>query len=146
MKRLSTILFIFLIAAILIAAGFIIYLNVVPQQVNKFTEFYVLNAGGEAGDYPRTATVGVPVDLIIGVVNHEYQPASYKVDITIGGAEVGQADIGTLAYQQKWQEKVSFTPNVAGEKQSVDFFLYKDGGAEPYLKDPLRLYMNVVSQ
>jgi len=144
MKGLSRALFIFLAAAIVIAVGFIVYLNVVPQKVNKFTEFYILNANGEAYDYPQQATVGAPVYIVLGVVNHEYSSARYKIDMKMEGVEVGGADVGTLADRQKWEEKVSFIPQVAGEKQSVDFFLYKDGGSEPYLKDPLSLQLSVI--
>lgn len=146
MKKLNIALFIFLAVAIVVSLGFIVLLNVTPQKVNKFTEFYVLNAEGQAEDYPNQATVGSPVDLVIGVVNHEYQPASYQVSVEIDGAKVGQVDVGTLAYQQKWEEKVSFTPQVIGENQTVDFFLYKDSGTEPYQKDPLVLHLNVVSR
>ncbi len=145
MKKFNVFLFVFLIAAIVIASGFIIYFYVTPQKVNEFTEFYVLNSEGQAKDYPEQATAGSQVDLIIGVVNHERQPASYMVSIVIAGKEVKRVDVGTLADQQKWEQKVSFTPEVAGKHQAVDFILYKDGGTEPYLKDPLRLYMDVVA-
>ena len=146
MKKLNIALFIFLAVAIVISLGFIIFLNVTPQKVNKFTEFYILNAEGQAKDYPNQVTVGSPVDLVIGVVNHEYQPASYQVAVEIDGTKVGQVDVGTLANRQKWEEKVSFTPQVIGENQTVGFFLYKDGGTEPYQKDPLLLHINVISR
>jgi uncharacterized membrane protein len=86
-----------------------------------------------------------PVDILLGIVNHEYQPADYKVEIQMDGTEVGQANIGTLAYKQKWEEKISFMPRVVGGGQQVDFILYKNGETEPYLKEPLTLYIDVVS-
>jgi uncharacterized membrane protein len=145
MKKLNIFLFIFLIAAIVVATGFIIYLNVTPQKVNKFTEFYILNVDGKAGDYPEHVVMGNAVDILIGVVNHEYQPAEYKVEIQMHSYKVGGVDTGTLAYQQKWEQKVSFIPQVVGDNQTVDFILYKDGETGPYLKEPLTLHIDVVS-
>ena len=145
MKKFNVFLFIFLIVAIVIASGFIIYFYVAPQKVNEFTEFYILNSQGQAKDYPERVTAGSPVDLIIGVVNHERKPASYAVSIAVNGTELKRVDVGMLADRQKWEEKVSFTPEVAGQHQEVDFVLYKDGMTAPYFKDPLRLYMDIVA-
>ncbi len=145
MKKFNIILFVFLIAAIVITSGFIIYFYVAPQKVNEFTEFYVLNSEGQAKDYPELATAGNTVDVIIGLVNHESKPATYQVHVVISGTEVKRVDVGTLADREKWEQTVSFVPEVAGQHQSVDFFLYRDGGTQPYHKDPLRLYMDVIS-
>ena len=146
MSKFNRALFIFLVTAIVVALCFIIYMTVVPQKADKFTEFYVLNTEGNAQDYPEQVIVGNTVDIFLGVVNHEYQPASYQVYIKMNGIEVGEANIGTLEHNQKWEEKVSFTPQVIGQRQSVDFILYKNGETEPYQKEPLRLYIDVVSQ
>jgi uncharacterized membrane protein len=145
MSKLNKALFVILSAAIVVSLGFIIYIAVTPQKVNKFTEFYILNVDGKAGDYPKQVVAGNPVDVRLGVVNHEYQPADYRLEIQMDSAKVGEIDIGTLAYQQKWEQKVSFIPRVVGEGQIVDFILYKDGGTEPYLKEPLTLHIDVVS-
>ena len=145
MSKLNKALFVILVAAIVVSLGFIVYMAVTPQKVNKFTEFYMLNADGKAGDYPKQAVAGNPVDVLLGVVNHEYQPADYRVEIQMDNIKVGEVDIGTLAYQQKWEQKVSFVPGMVGQGQIVDFILYKDGGTEPYLKEPLTLHIDVVS-
>jgi uncharacterized membrane protein len=145
MSKLNRALFIFLVVAIVVTSGFIIYMAVTPQKAEKFTEFYILNTDGKARDYPEQVIVDNPVEILIGVVNHEYQPADYKVAIQMDSTEVGQAHIGTLAYQQKWERKVSFIPRVVGEGQRADFILYKNGETEPYFKEPLTLYIDVVS-
>jgi len=145
MSKLNRALFVFLAVAIVVTSGFIIYLAVTPQKAEKFTEFYILNTEGKAKDYPKQVIVGNPVDILLGVVNHEYQPADYKVEIKMDGTEVGEANTGTLANKQKWEEKVSFIPQVVGEGQRVDFILFKNGETEPYLKEPLTLNIDVVS-
>ena len=134
---------VFLIIAILAALGGIVYFVATPQQNEKFSEFYVLGLGGKAENYPRQVILGANVDVIIGVVNHEYQPATYRVEITINGVRNKEINVGTLAHQQKWEREVSFVAQSPGDKQKVEFWLYKDNEVEPYLKDPLRLYIDV---
>jgi uncharacterized membrane protein len=145
MNKLDKALSIFLIVAIVATLGFIIYMIATPQEGEKFTEFYILNTEGKAQDYPKQVILGEPVDIVIGVVNHEYKPASYQIKIKIGDIEVAEANIGTLANGEKWEEIISFTPQFAGERQRVDFYLYQNGEDEPYLKEPLRLFIDVVS-
>jgi uncharacterized membrane protein len=145
MSKLYKALTIFLIVAIVATLGFIIYIVATPQKGEKFTEFYILGAEGKAQDYPKQVILGEPVDIVVGVVNHEYKPTSYRVEIKINSIKANEVNIGTLANGGKWEEKVNFTPQVIGKGQRVDFYLYKNGGDEPYLKEPLRLFIDVVS-
>jgi uncharacterized membrane protein len=145
MSNLNKALSIFLIVAIVAALGFIVYLAVTPQGGEKFTEFYILSTEGKAQDYPKQVILGQPVNILIGVVNHEYQPSSYKAKIKIGDAEISEVNIGTLANGEKWEREISFTPQFAGERQRIDFYLYKNGEDEPYLKESLRLYIDVIA-
>jgi len=126
--------------AIVVALGCISYLVVTPSPSEKFTEFYILNAEGKAENYPQQVILGQPIDIVIGVVNHEYQSVSYRVGITIEGIENSQVDIGILSHGEKWEEKVSFVSFVASEKQRVEFYLYKDGGIVPYSN----LYLSLI--
>ncbi|MGA7678203.1 MAG: DUF1616 domain-containing protein [Dehalococcoidia bacterium] len=144
MSKLYKALTIFLIVAIVATLGFIIYMVATPQKGEKFTEFYILSTEGKAQNYPKQVILGEPVDILIGIANHEYKPTSYQVKIKVGDIETTEVNIGTLANGEKWEEIISFTPQFAGERQRVDFYLYKNGGDEPYLKEPLRLYINVI--
>ena len=132
-----------LVVVIVAALGCLGYVIATPKTGEKFTEFYILNIEGKAEDYPQQVILGEPVDIVIGVVNREYQPASYRVGITIDGVENSQVDIGTLAHEEKREKRVSFIPQVAGEKRKVEFHLYKNGEDEPYFEDPLHLYIDV---
>jgi uncharacterized membrane protein len=145
MSKLYKALTIFLIVAIAATLGFIIYIVTTPQKGEKFTEFYILSTEGKAQDYPKQVILGGPVDILIGVVNHEYKSTSYQVKIKIGDIEATEVNIGMLASGEKWEEIISFTPQFAGEGQRVDLYLYKNGEDEPQLKEPLRLFINVVS-
>jgi uncharacterized membrane protein len=145
MSKLDKALSISLVVAIMAALGCLGYVVAMPKQGEKFTEFYILGLGGKAEDYPQQVILGDTVGIIVGVVNHEHQPASYQVGITIDGVETSQVDIGTLAHEEKCEKRVSFIPKVAGKKQKVDFYLHKNGEDRPYFDDPLHLYIDVVT-
>jgi uncharacterized membrane protein len=139
----SKILSVILIAAILICTGIIIYLAVTPQPSQRFSEFYILNRDGKASDYPSQAVSGQPVSVIAGIVNHEGSPSDYTVQIRENDAIIKTIAVGNLKDGQKWEQPVEFSLSSAGDGRRVNFFLYKDGGAVPHIKDPLVLIMKV---
>lgn len=132
-----------LAVAIMTAIGCLGFVITTPKHGEKFTEFYILNIEGKAEDYPQRVKLGEPVDIVIGVVNHEYQSVSYQVGVTIDRIENSTIDIGTLANEEKRETRVSLIPEVVGEKRKVEFNLYKNGEDEPYFNDPLYLYIDV---
>ena len=131
-----------LVAAIILCTGFIIYLSVTPSANDKFTEFYILNESGKASDYPFDVKAGQPVSVVLGVVNHEYRTADYKIQIRQNGAIIKSIIVGPLPDKQKWEEKVDFTVEGSGRSQP-EFYLFKDNGEEPHIKDPLTLKLNI---
>lgn len=145
MPRLDKALFVSLIIAILAAVGFLGYVVTTPKEGEKFTEFYILNMEGKAENYPQQIVLGDTVDIIIGVVNHEYQPTSYSVAVMTDGNVNAWIDASTMAHGEKWEKVVSFTPQHSGKRQNVEFLLYKDRNAEPYFGEPLHLYVDVIA-
>ncbi len=133
-----------LLVAIVTAVGYLGYVIASPKPGQEFSEFYILNIEGEAKDYPQQIVLGEAVDIIIGVVNHEYKPTSYRVDITLDGIDNKEIRIDELAHVEMFQEMVSFVPQLVGGEQEVEFWLYKNGELEPYFQDPLRLYIDVI--
>lgn len=132
-----------LILAIVAALGCLGYVIATPKQGEKFTEFYILGQAGKAENYPGELAVGKEGRVIIGVVNHEHQPASYQVEIAINGIKNKEIHTGILAHEEKWEQEVSFTPSEVGVNQKVEFWLYKGEEPQPYLKEPLHLYIDV---
>jgi uncharacterized membrane protein len=145
MSKLNKGLTIFLVIAIVATIGSIIYLAITPKPGDRFTEFYILGPAGKASDYPKEVTLGNSAEVTVGIINREGQTASYQVNITIDGTEDNKEDVGTLADGQKWEQEVSFSPQNAGQGQKVEFYLYKDVGDKPHIKDPLRLFIDVTS-
>lgn len=140
---LDKLLFISLAVAVLVALGSIGYVVAVPKHEQMFTEFYLLSSDGRAENYPKQAVLGEAVEITVGIVNHEGMVLSYTVAIKGDGIEDSQVSTGELASGDKWQELVSFIPRSSGAEQKVEFWLYIAGEAEPYLEEPLYLYLDV---
>ena len=80
--------------------------------------------------------------MIVGIVNREHEPIEYRVEITIDGLNVQEVGPLPLAHEEKWENEMTFVPQVAGENKKVEFKLYKNGDIEPLL-EPLHLWINV---
>lgn len=136
-KTLSVIL----IIAILAALGTSAYVIAKPKVGEKFTEFYILGQDNGA-KYPKEVVVGEEGEVSIGIINHEYEIVSYRVEVRINGVKNNGVEGITLEHDKKWEKIVSFTPDRVGDSQKVEFLLYKNGEGEPCFQ-PLYLLVNV---
>lgn len=137
------VLSIILVIAVLGTLGILGYVIAIPKVGERFTEFYVLGQEGKVTEYPSELKVGEEGRVIIGIINRESEPVSYRVEVRIDGMTNNKIGPIVLEHEEKWEGEVSFTPEVAGEKQKVEFLLYKDGEPKPYL-EPLHLWIDVV--
>jgi uncharacterized membrane protein len=140
-KGLSIVLIIIIIAAI----GSVIYIISSPKDGEKYTEFYLLDSDGKADHYPRQLLFTHPADLIIGVINHEQQTATYCVEIKINNVSYEIIDIGELADGQKHEQKISINLKELGDNQKIEFLLYMNNSNTPYFDNPLYLYVDVTT-
>lgn len=130
-----------LVLAVLGAAGTMAYVIATPKVGERFTEFYVLGPGGKAEGYPREIILGEQARVRLGVVNDEHEPATYRVVAAIDGESVSEIGPISLEHEQRWEEEVVLQPTKVGERQKVEFVLYKGHGDEPYRS--LHLWMDV---
>ena len=136
------ILSVILILAALGALGMIGYNIIKPKVGQKFTEFYILGQDGTVATYPLNLAVGGEGKILVGIVNNEYSTVTYLVEVTINGVENTKVGGITLENMGKWENEITFTPDIAGNNQDVEFILYKDGKVDP-TQEPLRLWINV---
>jgi uncharacterized membrane protein len=80
-SKLDQALTIILAISIIITVSILIYIIITPRTGEQFTEFYILGPTGLADDYPKNLTIGENADIIIGIVNHEYQTMNYTVEV-----------------------------------------------------------------
>lgn len=133
---------IILVLVILAALGMLGYFMVTPKVGQRFTEFYILGSGGKTTDYPAELAVGEKGSVIVAIVNREYETVLYQLDVRIDGIKSGGLTGVVLAHGERWEGEVEFVPKVAGKDQKLEFLLYKNREAEPYL-EPLRLWLDV---
>jgi uncharacterized membrane protein len=132
MNKRNRILAVVLVVVILVAVGILCYAVAAPPVGERFTEFYILGAEGKAADYPAELKVGEEGRVIVGIVNHEHESVSYRVEMLVNGEMDGGVGPVLLKHEEKWEETVSFMPRVAGEHQKVDFFLYRQDQTDVY--------------
>ena len=164
----NKVLSIILALSIIVDIGVLGYTVAKPKVGEKFSEFYILGLNDKAQDYPsefimegdQVTYVKYGADLpemagergivTLGIVNHEYQPTSYRVTMVIDGEPVAVFDgaenisrLGPieLVDGEKWEQEIGFTPQHIGDNQKVEFFLIKNGGTDPYLT--LHLWIDV---
>lgn len=130
-----------LAASIIGAIGVVGYSLTQPITKEKFSELGILGLEGKAVDYPREVIVGEEVRVIVEIANQELEEESYHLEIWIGGKKNGEVGPLVLAQGERWQQKVSFTPNQRGENQKVEFLLFKDGETQPRA-GPVYLWIN----
>jgi uncharacterized membrane protein len=143
MQKVANRLTILLATAVFILISIIIFLAVIPQEKDKFTEFYILNVNGKAADYQRQVKLGDTLQLIAGVVNHEGTPINYRIVLKAGDAAINLFETGILQNNEKWENKINFTPDMAGKNQKVNFYLFIANESNPHIKDPLTLIIDV---
>jgi uncharacterized membrane protein len=133
-------LFLFVVAALAVI-GTIVYIAVLPQRGETFTEFYILGSQNKAIDYPTELVLGETGEVTLVIINREQKTLDYTIEVMING--MPEISIGpvTLEDGQKWESPVSFSPTTSGDNQRVAFALNKsDGSPAP---GPLELWVNV---
>lgn len=130
-----------LILSIVLAIGMMIFVVTTPKIGEKFTEFYILGPKGKAENYPTELKYGSNVDVLVGVVNHEYTPVNYTVKVVLDTEILNEATF-YMDHNTTWENYISFVPNKEGNEMELEFWLFKDDDfASPY-RD-LHLWVNV---
>ena len=127
-KALSIVLLLSVAAAI----GVLVYVVAAPKAGEHFTEFYVLSMEGEVVNSITGLVVGQEATVTVGIVNHEGEETSYRIEMTLNGVKNSEVGPFVLADEDKWEETMSFIPHMTGDDQKIELFLYKDEGCEPY--------------
>jgi uncharacterized membrane protein len=150
-----------LVIAIIASLSVMVYAFTVPKTGEKFTEFYILDVNGTAGDYPTELTIGENGDLIIGIVNHEHTSADYMIVVDIvkvnfvmnnttgteEPVELTRTRVGfenvTLDHDETWENPFAFSIGETGDFK-VEFLLYKNGDQSEIYRS-LHLWVEVTT-
>jgi uncharacterized membrane protein len=128
-SKLDKVLTAFLILSILLSVATLVYVVVTPKEGEHFTEFYVLGPDGKADNYTTKYTLGQSGTVIVGVVNHEYRPVNYTMDVKLENQSLPLPENVkhiTLAHNETWEKPVTLTPPFEGQKIELKFLLYNE--------------------
>ncbi|MFC1958258.1 DUF1616 domain-containing protein [Chloroflexota bacterium] len=140
-KLLDRILRILLVAAIVASIVILGYVIAIPRIQDEFTEFYILGVEDKTINHPTDLKAREEGKVIVGVINHEKVEVTYQVEVRIDGIKNNEVGPIVLTDGQIWKEIVSFTPDSVGDRQKVEFLLYKNEGNEVYLS--VHFWVNV---
>ena len=133
---------IILIASIIGSFSTLVYVGITPRTGERFTEFYLLGSNGTASDYPIELMVGEEGELIIGIVNHEYENVNYRLEVTFNGPLIHEEQI-FLNENEKCEIPFIFKAPKKGENQKLEFILYRDQEKEAYRTLQLWIRVNI---
>ena len=143
-----------LILSIIASVAALVYVVVTPKEGEKFTEFYILGPGGKAYDYPTEVRAGNNSTLIVGVVNHEYRLTNYTMEIQLNNTPPNDRSALivpilkmnlSLPHNETWERNVSYVLDEPGDRQKLQFLLYKEGNFTAPYRD-LHLWVNVTER
>jgi uncharacterized membrane protein len=125
-------LIIALIGSIIIASGMLVYAKM-NQEKETFTMLYLLGPDGKAEGFPNESMINVPLNVTVGIENHELQDANYVLQMkadeeVIEGFNVSLKDGGT------WQKNMTYMrQKYKLGRTKLEFDLFKDeNGNSPY--------------
>jgi uncharacterized membrane protein len=119
-----------------------------PKEREHFTEFYILGTNKTTDGYPTDLVLGKNKTIFVGIVNHEYRPVDYTMEMRLENQSLSlpedQKQI-SLAHNMSWIEPVTFTPPFKGNNMKLEFLLFNETEKQtPYRN--LHLWINVTKE
>lgn len=136
-----------LVLSILLSVTTLVYVVITPKEGEHFTEFYILGPEGMADNYPTNYTLGESGKVIVGVVNHEYMPVNYTLEVKLENRSLSLPEDMqqvTLSHNETWEEPLTFTPPTEGKGMKLEFLLFNETDKNTPYRD-LHLWINVNS-
>lgn len=138
---------IILVLSIILSVTTLMYVIITPKEGEHFTEFYILGPEGMADNYPTNYTLGESGEVIIGVVNHEYRPVNYTLELRLENKSLSLPENMqqvSLVHNETWEKTLTLTPPVEGKNMKLEFLLFNETDKNMPYRD-LHLWINVNS-
>lgn len=121
-----------LLVTLIIAIISVIYLVVIHNPGEDYTEFYVLDSNYDTTNYPENITQHSIEKIIIGIENKEHKEVNYTIKVKKDGYLLNQYN-HTLNNNEKIETPYYInSANTIGENQLLIIELYKDNIDAPY--------------
>jgi len=137
-----------LVLSILASIGSLAYIIGNPKEGEHFTEFYILGNNKTTGGYPTEFVQGEKGTITVGIVNHEYRPMDYTMELRLENRSLplpeSQKQI-SLRHNMSWEKSITFTPPLEGKNMKLEFLLFNETEKTvPYRN--LHLWINVTEE
>jgi uncharacterized membrane protein len=147
-SAIDRVLAIFLILSVIASVVSLAYIIGTPKEGEHFTEFYILGPNRTADNYQTDFIQGEKGTVYVGIINHEYRPVDYTLDVKLGNKSLpiseNQRQI-KLAHNETWEEPVTFTPSIEGTNMKLEFLLFNETEkTTPYRN--VHLWVNVTKE
>jgi uncharacterized membrane protein len=140
-NKVDRILSVILILTIILTIGVLYHVITTPKIGEKFTEFYILGSSGKADNYSTELKVGSSTNIMAGVVNHEYSPVNYTIQLILNGDILSSKKL-ILSNNGTWERNITFVPDKKGNDMKLELLLFKENNISvPYRE--LHLWVNI---
>lgn len=147
-SKLDKTLTVFLILSILLSVAILVYVVISPKEGEPFTEFYILGPERKADNYPTHYVMGERGTVVVGVVNQEYRPVNYTMEVRLENKSLHLPESLqkiTLAHNETLEEPVTFTPPFEGQNMKLEFLLFNETEKIVPYRD-LHFWINVTKE
>ena len=131
-----------LIAILIVAIILVVYLVVIHNPGQDFTEFYMLDENNNTTDIPINVSQNSVNKIILGITNQEHEDMNYTVKVLKDNKTIS---VFNETLEDKQTVEVPYymdSTHELGINQTVKFELYKGNVSNPYRS--LLLRYNVV--
>lgn len=135
-------LIIALIGSIIISTGMLVYAKMTYEE-EKFTMLYLLGPDGKAEGYPNESLINIPINVTVGIDNHELQDIDYILQMKIDGKTIKESNI-SLKDGETWRDNMTYTRHeLKTGRSKLEFALFKENiTSTPYRSVHLYLENN----
>ena len=98
---------------------------VTAVEAGMSTSFYIMDTKGTEDNYPTELYLGVPADVRVGIENNEHKQVNYILQMKLDGRLL-KTKSKWLEPGSTWEQNISFTSDRVGERQKLEFLLFKD--------------------
>lgn len=114
-----------LIISIILVSGVQVYVKV-AQEKETFTALYLLGPEGKAEGYPVESLINVPINITVGIENHELRDINYVLQMKVDGVIIEELSI-PLEKNGTWVNNLTYTrEDWKNGKSKLEFSLFKD--------------------
>jgi uncharacterized membrane protein len=123
--EIEKVLIIALVGSIIIASGMLVFAKM-TQEKETYTMLYLLGQDGKAEGYPTESYISAPLNVTVGIENHELQDVNYVLRMKADEEVIEELNF-TVKNGDTWQRNMTYTrQKFKTGRSKLEFALFKD--------------------